>query len=202
MYAYHMKVAIYARVSTSDQNCEAQLTELREYAERRGWKVVDVYVDEGFSGKKASRPALNRLMADAAKRRFDAVACWKLDRFARSALHLHQNLELLASYGIMFNAVSQGITTDAANPVAKLLITVLGAIAEFESSLIKERTAIGVARARAEGKSIGRPARVFKRDEVVRLRDSEGLSWRAIAKRMNLPVTTVVEAYQRYKEAA
>ena len=88
-------MAIYARVSTSDQNCESQLRELRDYVARRGWQVIDEYVDTGSSGSKASRPQLDRLMADAAKHRFDCLAVFKIDRFGRSVLHLNQQLATL-----------------------------------------------------------------------------------------------------------
>src|SRR5438132_1655122 len=97
-----MKCAIYARVSTSDQDCEMQLHELREYVFRRGWDVAGEYVDTGFSGSKSSRPALDDLMADAAQHRFDCVCVWKLDRFGRGVLHLNQQLAALTTYGVRF----------------------------------------------------------------------------------------------------
>jgi putative DNA-invertase from lambdoid prophage Rac len=191
-----MKTAIYARVSTTDQNCELQLGELREYVARRGWEPAQEYVDAGFSGAKASRPALDRLMAAAARREFDCVLVWKIDRFGRSVLHLSQQLAALASYGVRFMSVSQAIDTDASNPSSRLLLTVLAGVAEFEREIIRERTLSGVHAARAAGKVLGRPQRVFRRDEVVRLRDEEGLSWRAIAKQLGVPVSTLVDAYR------
>ena len=98
--------ALYARVSTTDQNCEMQLRELREYIAPRDWKNGGEYVDTGFSGAKASRPALDRLMADAAKRKFDCVVVWKLDRFGRSVLNLSQQLAALTSFGVRFVATT------------------------------------------------------------------------------------------------
>ena len=88
-----MRVAIYARVSTADQSCEMQLHELREYTERRGWTTVGEYVDTGWSGAKASRPELDRLMNDASVRRFDAVLVWKLDRWGRSVAHSIKSIQ-------------------------------------------------------------------------------------------------------------
>jgi DNA invertase Pin-like site-specific DNA recombinase len=200
MYDNDMNAAIYARVSTSDQNCEVQLHELRDYAQRRGWTVHKEYVDRGFSGAKASRPALDKLMTDAGQRRFDAVLVYKLDRFGRSVLNLSQALAALDSYGIRFIAVSQGVDTDAANPTSRLLLNILSSVAAFELELIKERTLLGVRAARANGKTLGRPKRLFRRDEVLRLRDQDGLSWRAIAKKLEIPVMTAVDAYNTRTE--
>ncbi|HZW05338.1 MAG TPA: recombinase family protein [Candidatus Nitrosotalea sp.] len=191
-----MKTAIYARVSTTDQNCEVQLRELREYVSRRGWAVACEYVDSGFSGAKASRPALDRLMAAAARREFDCVMVWKIDRFGRSVLHLSQQLASLTSYGVRFISASQGLDTDASNPSSRLMLTILAGVAEFEREIIKERTLSGVRAAKASGKILGRPKRVFRRDEVVRLRDEQGRSWRVIATQLGVPVSTVVDAYR------
>src|SRR5450432_1507903 len=191
-----MKAAIYARVSTTDQNCEVQLLELREFVQRRGWSVHKEYVDTGFSGAKASRPSLDRLMADAAQRRFDVVLVYKLDRFGRSVLHLNQQIDALDSHEIRFIAISQGLDTDKSNATSRLLLQVLAAVAQFERELIRERTLSGVRAARANGKILGRPKRVFRRDEVVRLRDQENLSWWAIAAELKIPVMTAVDAYQ------
>src|SRR5512143_940001 len=110
-----MRAAIYARVSTVDQHCEMQLRELREYCQRRGWTIAGEYVDTGWSGAKASRPELDRVMKDAAQHRFDAVLCWKLDRFGRSVLNLSEQLAQLNSWTIRFIATSQSLDTDQAN---------------------------------------------------------------------------------------
>jgi putative DNA-invertase from lambdoid prophage Rac len=195
-----LSAALYARVSTSDQNCEVQLHELRDYVERRGWTVHKEYVDSGFSGAKASRPAFDHLMRDAAQHRFSAVLVYKLDRFGLSVLNLHQALATLDANGIRFIAVSQGVDTDASNPTSRLLLNILWSVAAFELELIKERTLLGVRAAKANGKVLGRPKRVFRRDEVVRLRDQEGLSWRAIAKSLKIPVMTAVDAYRSSTE--
>src|SRR5450755_4923373 len=157
-----MKAAIYARVSTTDQNCEVQLLELREFVQRQGWVVHKEYVDTGFSGAKASRPALDRLMADAAKRKFDCVAVWKIDRFGRSVLHLNQQLAALTSHGVRFIATSQSLDTDEKNPTSRLLLQILASVAEFEREMIRERTLSGIKAAQAAGTIIGRPKRVFR----------------------------------------
>jgi DNA invertase Pin-like site-specific DNA recombinase len=152
-----MNVSLYARVSTSDkgQDPELQLRELREYCQRRGWNVASEYVDVGVSGAKDSRPELNRLMADASRRRFDAVVVWRFDRFARSVSHLLRALETFRSLGIEFVSYSEAI--DTATPVGKMTFTVLGAVAELERSLIVERVRAGMRNAKAKGQRIGWP---------------------------------------------
>ena len=191
-----MRCAIYARTSTADQNCDMQLRELRDYALRQGWKITEEYVDSGFSGRKTNRPALDRMMADAAKRRFQCVLCYKLDRLGRSVLHLSQTLATLDSHGIRFIATSQGLDTDAANPTSRLLLNILASVAAFEVELIKERTISGIKAARAKGKRLGRPMKIFHRDQVMKLRDEDGLSWRQIGERLNVPAMTAYNAYQ------
>ena len=193
-----MKTAIYARVSTTDQNCEAQLKELRDFLSRRGWTNIVEYIDTGFSGGKASRPALDSLMKAAALRKFDCVVIYKLDRFSRSVLHLNQQIEALRRYGVRFIATSQDLDTDQSNSGSRLLFNILAAVAEFEREMIRERTLSGIRAAQAAGKHVGRPKRIFRRDEVVRLRDDEGRSWRSIAAEMNIPVMTAVAAYKNF----
>src|ERR1700746_3781925 len=123
-----MNAAIYARVSTADQNNAIQVRELKEYVERRGWTLANVYQDQ-MSGAKASRPGLDQLMADARRLRFDAVVVWKLDRFGRSLVHCVSRIQELASLGIRFLATSQGLDTDESNPASKLLLHILAAVA-------------------------------------------------------------------------
>jgi DNA invertase Pin-like site-specific DNA recombinase len=171
-----MRCALYARVSSGDQNCEMQLRELRDYVFRQGWKITEQYVDSGFSGRKKNRPALDRMMADAAKRKFQCVLCYKLDRLGRSVLHLSQTLATLDSHGIRFIATSQGLDTDAANPTSTLLLNILASVAAFEVELIKERTISGIKAARAKGKRLGRPMKIFHRDQVMKLRDDWGMA--------------------------
>jgi putative DNA-invertase from lambdoid prophage Rac len=193
-----MTSAIYARVSTIDQNNAIQVTELKEYVERRGWALASVYQDQ-MSGAKASRPGLDQLMADARLRRFDVVVVWKLDRFGRSLVHCVSGIQELASLGIRFIATSQGLDTDESNPASKLLMHILAAVAQFERELIRERVSAGMKAAKARGtktgNAIGRPRRVFDRDEVVRLRKT-GLSFEKIAGQMRVGVGTVVRTVQ------
>ena len=191
-----MLCALYCRVSTSDQNCEMQLRELREYISRRDWKNAGEYIDTGFSGSKASRPALDQLMKDAAQRKFDCIVVYKIDRFGRSVLNLNQQLAALTSFGVRFIATTQSLDTDEKNPTSRLLLQILASVAEFEREMIRERTLSGIRAAQAAGKHVGRPKRIFRRDEVVRLRDEEGLSWRNIAAKLRIPAMTAVAAYR------
>ena len=142
---------LYARVSTANngQDPKMQTRELREYCERRGWKSAGEYVDEGISGTKDSRPELNRLMADAHRRRFDVVVVWRFDRFARSVSHLFRALENFKALGIEFISLSEQV--DTTTPTGKMIFTVLGAVAELERSLIAERVKAGLRNARAKG---------------------------------------------------
>jgi DNA invertase Pin-like site-specific DNA recombinase len=185
-----MKIALYGRVSTlnNGQSPEMQLRELREYAQRREWEVVGEYVDEGISGTTDSRPELNRLMADAHKRRFDAVVVWKFDRFARSVSHLLRALETFKSLGIEFISYSEQM--DTCTPTGKMIFTVLGAVAELERGLIAERVRAGIHNARAKGKTLGRPRVKADSIEIARLR-SEGHSIKFIAKQFGVSVGTI-----------
>src|SRR4051812_18732172 len=150
-----MKPAIYARVSTADQHCENQLQELRRYCEARGWAITREYVDQGVSGAKARRPALDDLLRDARRRRFDVLVVWRLDRLGRNLPHLIALLEELAALRVAFVSLNEGI--DATTPAGKLQMHILGAIAEFERARIAERVKAGLVRARLQGKRLGRP---------------------------------------------
>ncbi len=145
-----IRVALYARVSTlNNQDPEMQLRELREYADRRGWQIAEEYIDQGVSGSAESRPALNRLMSDACRRRFDAILVWKIDRFGRSLKHLVNSLAELAALGVAF--VSFRDNLDLTTPSGRLMFQVIGAMAEFERALIQERVRAGLRNARAKG---------------------------------------------------
>lgn len=137
-------------------------------------------------------------MKAAALRKFDCVVVYKLDRFSRSVLHLNQQIEALRRYGVRFIATSQDLDTDQSNSGSRLLFNILAAVAEFEREMIRERTLSGIRAAQAAGKHVGRPKRIFRRDEVVRLRDDEGRSWRSIAAELNIPVMTAVAAYKTF----
>jgi DNA invertase Pin-like site-specific DNA recombinase len=174
------RVAIYARVSTLNhgQDVNMQLRELREYCQRRAWDIAGQYIDLGVSGAKDSRPELNRLMADAHKRRFDAVCVWRFDRFARSVSHLLRALETFKALGIDFVSYSEQM--DTSTPAGKMVFTVLGAVAELERSLIVERVRAGLRNARAKGKTLGRPRAVVDAVGIARLH-AQGRSIREIA---------------------
>ncbi len=175
-----MRCAIYARVSTANngQDPETQLCDLREYVARRGWQVAGEYVDRGVSGAKESRPELNRLVADAHRRRFDALVVWRFDRFARSVSHLLRALENFRALGIEFVSLSEQV--DTSTPTGKMVFTVLGAVAELERSLIAERVRAGLRNAKAKGKRLGRPRVAVDTGRMTRLR-SQGRSIREIA---------------------
>jgi putative DNA-invertase from lambdoid prophage Rac len=158
-----MKAAIYARVSTIDQNPENQLAELRRYIEARGWTATE-YIDHGVSGAKDSRPALDRLVGDAKRRRVDVLVCWRLDRLGRNLRHLILLLDELHALGVAFVSLGEGI--DATTPGGRLQLHVLGAIAEFERARIAERVRAGLNRAKAKGRRLGRPQSAVPVDRV------------------------------------
>jgi DNA invertase Pin-like site-specific DNA recombinase len=186
-----LRVALYARVSTFNhhQDPELQLSELREYAARRGFEIAGEYVDRGVSGAKDSRPELNRLMADAHQRRFDAVLVWKLDRFGRSLKHLVNALSDFEALGV--SLVSLRDNLDLTTPSGRLMFAVIGAMAEFERALIQERVRAGLRNARAKGKVLGRPKRIVNADRIAHLR-ATGASWRAISEQLEVPVATLI----------
>src|SRR5579864_7688524 len=188
-----MRVAIYARVSTANngQDPTMQTRELREYAERRGWTVASEYVDLGISGTKEKRPELDRLMADAHRRKFDVVAVWKFDRFARSVSHLLRALDTFRVLGVEFVSLSESL--DTATPAGRMVFTVLGAVAELERSLIVERVKAGLRNARAKGKTLGRPKKVLDETRIAGLR-AQGRSWRAIADHLGVGLATLHRA--------
>jgi DNA invertase Pin-like site-specific DNA recombinase len=183
------RVALYARVSTSNgqQDPEMQLRELREYAKLRELTIAGEYVDR-MSGSKDSRPALNRLMADASRRKFDAVLVWKLDRFGRSLRHLVNALAELEALGLTFISLRDNL--DLSTPSGRLMFQIIGAMAEFERALIQERVRAGLRNAKAKGRRLGRPRADVDEAEVLALRKS-GASWRAIAKKLGVGVATV-----------
>jgi DNA invertase Pin-like site-specific DNA recombinase len=188
------RVAIYGRVSTLlNQNPEMQLVELRDYAQRRGWRIAGEYVDHA-SGAKESRPSLNRLMADARQRKFDVVAVWKIDRFGRSLKHLVTSLADLEALGVAFVSLQDNL--DLRTPSGRLMFQIIGAMSEFERSLIQERVRAGLRHARQKGKRLGRPRAVVDIDQIAALRRS-GASWRAISRQMGLGVGTLHQAFHK-----
>jgi DNA invertase Pin-like site-specific DNA recombinase len=193
-HARQVRTAIYARVSTSNngQDTSVQTRELREYCKLRGWKFAGQYVDEGISGTKDSRPELNKLMADAHRRRFDAVIVWRFDRFARSVSHLLRALETFKALGIEFVSLSEQV--DTSTPTGKMVFTVLGAVAELERSLIAERVKAGLRNARAKGKRLGRPRVIVDAARIANLR-AHGRSWREITVEMAISKGSAQRAF-------
>jgi DNA invertase Pin-like site-specific DNA recombinase len=187
-----MKAAIYARVSTVDQEPENQLGELRRYVEARRWTAVE-YVDRGVSGAKDRRPALDRLIADATRRKFDVLVCWRLDRLGRNLKHLVTLLEELQALGIAFVSLGEGI--DCTTPAGKLQLHILAALAEFERSRIAERVKAGLARVRATGKRLGRPRAMLEDGAIAR---TAHLSVRDAARELGVSAS-LVQRHRAYR---
>jgi DNA invertase Pin-like site-specific DNA recombinase len=178
------RAAIYARVSTHNgQNPEMQLNEVREYCRRRGWKVFGEYVDEGISGSKEHRPALDRLLAECQKRKIDAVVVYRYDRFARSLRQLVNALEEFRALGIDFVSLHEGV--DTSTPNGRLVFGIFATIAEFERELIRDRVRSGLALARSRGRQLGRPRIVVNASRVASLR-AQGCSWAAISAELGI----------------
>ena len=191
-----MRTALYARVSTSDQNNEIQLLELKRYALARGWMIPFVFQDTA-SGASGDRPGLQALLTAARRRFFDVVLVWKLDRFGRSSIDLATNLKELDSLGIRFIAISQGIDTDQSNPVSRFLIQILSACAELEREMIAERVRAGIEQAKRKGIRLGAPKKIFDRAAVPKLR-REGYPIRAIALLLKISTATVRRELEKH----
>jgi DNA invertase Pin-like site-specific DNA recombinase len=186
------RAAIYARVSTHNgQNPEMQLDEVREYCRLRGWKVVGEYVDEGISGSKEHRPALDRLIAACQKRLVDAVVVYRYDRFARSLRQLVNALDEFRALGIDFVSLHEGV--DTSTPNGRLVFGIFASIAEFERELIRDRVRSGLALARSRGRQLGRPRIVVDASKVASLR-AQGCSWAAISAEMGIGKGTAQRA--------
>lgn len=191
------RVAIYARVSTvAGQHVEMQLVELQEYAARRGWQVFGEYVDHA-SGAKESRPALNRLVTDARQRKFDVIAVWKLDRFGRSLRHLVNAIAEFEALGVAFISLRDNL--DLGTPAGRLMFQIIGAMAEFERSLIQERVKAGLRHAKQKGKRLGRPRVIVDAERIGSLRAS-GASWRTISEKLGVGIGTLYKAVQPRSE--
>ena len=167
------KVALYLRVSTSDQTTENQLIALRDYCKRNELAIVGEYSDEGISGSTTSRPQLDLMLQEMREGRFDSVVCWKFDRLGRSTIHLLQILEEMKNKGVRLIATSQNI--DTGTPTGKLFFTILSGFAELEREMIKERIVIGIARAKANNVHCGRPK--GSKDSIRRKRSGYNLRW-------------------------
>ncbi len=183
------RISVYARVSTSDQSTDSQLLDLRRYVSERGWTTFNEYCDNGISGTKDSRPALNELMNDAKKRRFDVVLVWRFDRFARSTRHLINALEEFKNLKIDFVSYQENI--DTSSPLGGAIFTIISAVAQLERDIIAERVKAGLRNAVEAGKQLGRPRGTSLDIEAIHRLKSEGLSVREIAKQVGSSKTTV-----------
>jgi DNA invertase Pin-like site-specific DNA recombinase len=181
------RVAIYCRVSTADQHPETQLYDLREMAKQRGYEVVHEYVDT-ISGAKSKRPGLDQLMANARRNRFDIVLVAAFDRVARSVRHFLEVLDELTHLGISFVSLRENI--DTGGPLGRAMLTIIGAIAELERSLIVERVKAGMRRAKLEGRRIGRAPLNINREQVVADRKS-GMSLTKVASKHRISRASV-----------
>jgi DNA invertase Pin-like site-specific DNA recombinase len=182
------KAAIYVRVSTAEQNTDMQLTDLQEYAERRGYEVFHVYKDI-ITGTAKQRKALDQLMEDARKRRFDIVLVWKFDRFARSLKMLIDHLELFEQLGIDFISYQESI--DTTTSMGKLIFSINAAYAEFERGIIKERVKAGVKAKRAKTGRWGRAELDYPTREKIKALRTSGMSIRGIAEKLHISTATV-----------
>jgi DNA invertase Pin-like site-specific DNA recombinase len=183
------RAALYLRVSTLDQHPETQGIELCQFARQRGYDIVEEYVDHGVSGTKVRRPALDRLLKDAHRHRFDAVLVWSCDRLARSTKHFLQVLDELRELDIQFHSQREAIDTDG--PLGRAIVVIISAIAELERSLIVERVRAGMRRAKLEGRRIGRTPLDVDHAALVKDRLS-GISLTAVAKKYGVSRASVV----------
>jgi DNA invertase Pin-like site-specific DNA recombinase len=191
-----MKAAIYVRVSKDDQSVDMQLEDLHDYVKLNKLTVYKEYCDEGVSSREAYRPALERLMKDARNKLFDVVVVWRFDRFARSAKQLAIALDTFQGLGIQFISFKEKL--DTTTPMGAAMFTIIGAMAQLERDLIRERTIAGLKHARSIGKVIGRPRSKVVPDQAKLLR-AQGMSYRAIAKLYNASVRSVQRAIKLAK---
>jgi len=183
-----IKVAIYVRVSRLDQNPENQIEELRRYVTARGWQFTE-FVERGISGSKDRRPQLDAMVKDVKRRRFDAVVCWKLDRLGRDMRHLINLLDELRALNVGLVTLGEGL--DTTTPAGRMAFGIFASVAEFERERLRERTLLGLDRARAQGKRLGRPV-----DEALRMRilAHATLSVREAARLLECSTATVQKA--------
>jgi DNA invertase Pin-like site-specific DNA recombinase len=197
------RVAVYARVSTDGQTVANQRRELEAAAERHGWEVVEVFEDKGISGAKGrkDRPAMKRMMEGVARREFDLVAAWSVDRLGRSLQDLIGFLEELRAKRVDLYLHQQGL--DTTTPAGEALFGMLGVFAQFERAMIRERVNAGLARAKAQGKTLGRPQEVAdkKRAAVLTAR-AKGHSFGTIAKGLDMPRSTVAYIVSKANKTA
>lgn len=181
--------AIYVRMSTLHQH-DIQQKDLVEYCQRRGWNYV-LYLDKGQSGKKETRPALDRMMKDAASKKFDLVCVWRCDRFSRSVRHFVNSIYYLEQLGVGFISVSESIDLSSDNPLTKVVMLLISSLAELEHSILLERQSAGIQRAKENGVQFGRPRVGFDIRKALVLRNEQGYSLRQLARELKISVSTL-----------
>lgn len=184
------RVALYVRVSTKEQTVENQILPLKEYAQARGWTVVEVFSDAGVSGAKDHRPALNRMMEAARKRKIDRVMVARLDRLGRSVRHLLLTLEEFRVLGVQLLSLAESM--DTGTPMGKMVFTLIASVAEFEREIIRERIYAGLRRAKAQGKTLGRPRKAVDESQIAVLRQ-RGMSLRLIGRTLGISKDAVAK---------
>lgn len=182
------RAARYIRVSSTEQRPALQADETAEFVERRGWAMVNTFIDQGVSGSKTRRTGLESLMAAAHRREFDILVVWRSDRLFRSLRHMVNAIAEFAALGIQFVSVTEPF--DTTTPQGQLLLHMVAAFAEFERGVLRERTRAGIAAARRRGARVGRPR---KDVDVARVRElrAAGHSVRQIARALNVGATTI-----------
>jgi DNA invertase Pin-like site-specific DNA recombinase len=195
------KVALYARVSTDGQTTENQLQELRRVADQNGWQIAQEFVDHGISGSKGrdQRPAFDGMCKGVVRKEFDLVMTWSVDRLGRSLQHLVTFLDELHSKKVDLFLHQQGI--DTTTPAGKMMFQMLGVFAEFERAMIKERINAGLARARAQGKNLGRPKVSLAVENKIKKLRATGKGIRKIASELSVGVSTVKRIVDELKVA-
>ena len=184
------RVAIYARVSTKDQDCDRQLVELREVAENHNWVIVDEYVDTGISGAQKSRPELDRMLKDAISRKFEMVATLELSRLGRSVSNMCEIVDLLKSKNIHLFIKNQNV--DTTTIVGDFFFNIMNCVAQYERDLIRERIMSGLENAKRKGVKLGRPGiSQDMKDDIQTLRKT-GLSFNKIAQQVGISKSVVV----------
>jgi len=195
------KVALYARVSTDGQSTENQLQELRKVADQNGWQIAQEFVDHGISGFKGrdQRPAFDEMCKGVIRRDFDLIMAWSVDRLGRSLQYLITFLDELHSKKVDLFLHQQGI--DTTTPAGKMMFQLLGVFSEFEKAMIKERVYAGLARARAQGKKLGRPRVSLEVENKIKELRSTGKGIRRIASELRVGVSTVKRVIDEQKVA-
>lgn len=194
-----MRCARYLRVSKLDQNPALQDDETKEFISRRGWKLTGTYIDHGISGSREKRPELDRLLQDAKRGKFDVLLVWKSDRLFRSLRHMVTTLDDLASLKVGFVSVTEPF--DSTTPSGRLLVHLVSAMAEFERSIMIERTRAGIQAAKKRGARVGRPRVRVDLDRAYDLRE-RGKTLREVADELGVGVATLHRAIQKDKSAS